>query len=786
MSGSPSATLTEIDLSSRVPSFPGAFGGISFPAKKGPLVPTLVTSDTQLLNIFTPDGTVEVGFDLGYFSSLAFLQKSDKLWVTRVIKDGLFAGLSIKSETATTNNQSLPAGLVDPTAFLFDSNPDTPSAAEITDILCTEETTAAVAEISRYTTVADVSASLDATFFILSDDIGTVGFWFDVNDSGTTIPAGASAAARNIEITGVTTNMTAAQVAAVVQAAIDADSKFSATALGADVTVTDATAEARTDGNAGDTGFTFLALTQGANAFSNLDGNFFQLFDAAGSVAFWIDVDNSGTTIPAGATAADRAVEIQTITTGMTANQVAAEVQAAVAGDAAFSATVATATVTATSATQEALTDGSAETSGFTITVTQQGVTEIDLVDEVMLIFAANAGDWANDVLIKITNFATNEELVQEPDAFLIEVFKSANLATPEESFICSRVEGAKDGFGQNIFIEDVLLGSNFIRASSNAAVVGTVKPKDQLTPLAMAGGDDGLAPTDAEFITSVDQFSNPDDIFITILMDAGNATPAYGAKLDSIAQSRQDSVALLSVPFADEASASFISDIVDYRKNELNLNSSYSALYTPHVKVFDQFNNRELFVSPEGYAGAVISATANALEIWFPPAGFRRGLIQVLDVRRRFTKGQMDQLYNNGINPIRFTPGKGIAIFGQKTLLSRPSALDRLNVRLVLIVIEPAIKAALEDFLFEFNDLATRSLAKAKLDSFLANIQSRRGLLEFLVVIDSSNNDDADEDALRMNVDVFARPNKAVEFVPTRVVVTSSGLSFEQAQELI
>ena len=210
-----------------------------------------------------------------------------------------------------------------------------------------------------------------------------------------------------------------------------------------------------------------------------------------------------------------------------------------------------------------------------------------------------------------------------------------------------------------------------------------------------MNGGDDGLAVTSADMITAVQKFKNPDDIQLTLLMDAGFTVPAYQKEMDTICRNRYDCVALLSSPFADEISSNYISDLKDYRKVDLNINSSYSALYTPHVKIKDRFNDRDIFVSPDGYAGAAISATASNFELWFPPAGFKRGLINVLDVSRRFEKGEMDILYNAGINPIRFAPGRGIEIWGQNTLLYRPSSLDRLTVRVFLLVSEPGIVLA-------------------------------------------------------------------------------------------
>jgi len=402
--------------------------------------------------------------------------------------------------------------------------------------------------------------------------------------------------------------------------------------------------------------------------------------------------------------------------------------------------------------------------------------------DDAILFYGANEGAWANDIRIKLTSVVDNADLV-EPNSFLVEVFKSSNLNIAIESFLCSRVEGQKDGNGLNMFVEDVLLASDYIRAFSNPLIAGTVNIKSNATVVALADGNDGLAVTDAQMITASDKFLNTAETSVTLLLDGGYATPAYQLNLDTIAQTRGDCVALLSTRYADETSSSYVADILTYRSTTLNLNSSYSALYTPHVEITDTFNDRQLFISPESYAGTAISLSSSNFEIWYPPAGFTRGVVNVQDVAVRFTDGEMDTLVNKQINPIRFIPNKGIVIWGQKTLTSRASALQDLNVRLLLIFIEPAIKNALENFLFELNNVNTRTLAKDILDNYLEGIKSRKGVTDYLVVADSTNNSNADIDAGRMNVDIYLKPSRSISEIPVRVVITPNSISFSDAQ---
>ena len=290
----------------------------------------------------------------------------------------------------------------------------------------------------------------------------------------------------------------------------------------------------------------------------------------------------------------------------------------------------------------------------------------------------------------------------------------------------------------------------------------------------------------------AADAFTNSDTYPLTVFMDGGWATPAFQKHIDMIAQNRHDCVCMLSVPYDKEASANYLNDIVDYWMNILNLSSSFSALYTPHVKVYDKYNDRGLYVSPEGYAAAAVSFTAMNYEMWFPVAGFRRGQVNVLDLRRRFSKGEMDYLYDGavsgggGINPLRFAPGRGILIWGQKTLLGRPSSLSRLNVRLLLCVIEPAIAKTLEDFLFELNDSATRAQVTSIINDYMTIVQARRGVYSFDVVCDDTNNPPAVIDQYQMVVDLYIQPIQSVEYIPFRVIITRTGSSLTLNQAAV
>lgn len=665
--GAAQVVIREIDLSTRVPSFPGVYGGIVIKARKGPTDKrSLVTSESQLLEKFTIDSRIEVGFDLAFFSAMAFLQQSNKLWVKRAVNGALYGGVVIKTAASVTANYALPAGMSDPTAYIFDSLPDVP----------------AVAESGSFTCVPDITSFLNNKYFLINSTTVQYYVWYNV--------AGAGLNPGLVGKTGIQVNIpvneSAANIATATAAALNAVSGvFTASSTGAVVS---------------------YAMVVAGPVVDIADGP---------------TPNNTTFTFPA---------------------------------------------------------------------PTVQGAAAISTVDEAILIYAADQGAWAGanqKIAIKLTNYVGNEAKVKEPGAFLIEVFKAPNLVVPVESFTCSRVSGARDGFGNNIFINDALQASSFIRGISNPAVAESVLPKAQATALFLAGGTDGVAVTDGIMIQNAQAaFTSKDETPLTIMMDGGNATPAYQQALDTMIRARFDSVSIFSVPVSAESSSAYMNDIVDYKRTQLNIDSSFAALYTPGVKIYDKFNDRSIFVSPDGYAAAAISFSASNFEIWFPPAGFRRGGVTVLDLRRRFTKGEMDVLYDNNINPLRFVPGRGIYIWGQKTLAARPSALDRLNVRLLLCVIEPAIAIALEDFLFEINDAATRALVTALISGYMENIKARRGVTDFRVVCDDSNNSPESIDAGRLVVWLFIKPTRSAEEIPFSVIITSTGVSFDLAQSLV
>ena len=488
------------------------------------------------------------------------------------------------------------------------------------------------------------------------------------------------------------------------------------------------------------------------------------------------------------------------------------------------------------------------------------------------ILYQANPGTWANfpggafPIAVRLYAYDTDPSKVKLPGAFMVEVYNANNLNVPiEQTWLCSKTQGAKDGFGNNIYVDTVLLGSQYIRAFDDVAsesspyplttsgslwslsigiagtgysigdiltltvplgstapllqvtqvgpggsvaavsvitrglglVTGTSYPTTsspslgrsgcQITVTAVglffASGGDGQTVVDGDMVSGLTQVRNPDSMLTTILMDGGWTGFPYASALWTIAEARKDSVAVLSVDPDAEQAADYLTEIKAYRNTTLAANTSYAALYTPHLLIFDKFNNVNRYVPPDGYAAMALSANASNSEFWVPAAGDINGVLNVLGPQIPFTEADMSDLYNNEINPIRFTPTRGTRIWGQKTLLTIPEDLQYLNVRCLMIVIEPAIKSFLQGFLFGLNTPALQQKVEATINSYMGNIKSRTGVTDFFAVCNSSNNSATDIQNHVMNVDLYVQPTLDVEYINLQLIITEAGITLQTAK---
>ena len=216
-------------------------------------------------------------------------------------------------------------------------------------------------------------------------------------------------------------------------------------------------------------------------------------------------------------------------------------------------------------------------------------------------------------------------------------------------------------------------------------------------------------------------------------------------------------------------------------------LNSSYGCAYYPWVQIRDTISDSLLFVPPSIVALGTFSSAQRNSELWFAPAGFTRGGLTegsaglpVIQARERLTSKNRDDLYEANINPIATFPAEGIVIFGQKTLQVTPSALDRINVRRLMIFVKKEISRIAATILFDQNVQATWNRFNSKADDFLRNVQARLGLTDYKIVLDDSTTTPELVDRNVMYAKIFLKPARAIEFIALDFVITNTGAGFE------
>lgn len=446
-------------------------------------------------------------------------------------------------------------------------------------------------------------------------------------------------------------------------------------------------------------------------------------------------------------------------------------------------------------------------TAGDTVNVDSVSVQEITELenDDLFSILAKNPGEWGDDISITISDVKEyydpdnmgNVLDTTEQYTFVINVYytDSEGNTNKVEAWKVSR-QSKVDGYGKQLYLTSKINGySNYI-VVADSTMSNTVLPLASSTALNLAGGYDGAACSYSDIVTGWDAFVNPDDIDVQILIDGGHtptieatssSVAAIQVAMNTIAETRKDCIAILNLPYDECSTTTSVTDSLTYRNTTLNLNTSYSALYGPWVKINDSYNDRIVDIPPAGYVASHYALTDSVRNVWWAPAGFDRGTLNVLGLSYVYTEGQRDQLYPAGINSLQTFRGYGHVIYGQKTLQKKSSALDRVNVRRLLLLIEKTVVLTLRSFLFEPNNDLTRFVVKATLDEYFDRLssegafQTEAGDGGYLVVCDTTNNTPAIIDANELHVDIFVKPSKAAEFIQLQMIVTKSGASFTE-----
>ena len=209
---------------------------------------------------------------------------------------------------------------------------------------------------------------------------------------------------------------------------------------------------------------------------------------------------------------------------------------------------------------------------------------------------------------------------------------------------------------------------------------------------------------------------------------------------------------------------------------------TTYGVFDSGYKYMYDRFNDTFRYVPLNGDVAGTCARTDIQQFPWFSPAGTARGAI-LNAVKLSYNPGrkQRDALYSNRINPIIFSPGAGIILFGDKTGFGKSSAFDRINVRRLFIYLEDAISAAAKDFLFEFNDEITRTSFVNIVEPFLRDVQSKRGIFDYVVICDETNNTAAVIDSNEFIADIYIKPARSINFIGLTFIATRTGVAFEE-----
>jgi phage tail sheath protein FI len=361
-----------------------------------------------------------------------------------------------------------------------------------------------------------------------------------------------------------------------------------------------------------------------------------------------------------------------------------------------------------------------------------------------------------------------------------------------------SRATDAKTVGGQINFYQTVInQSSKYVwfaqdrsgAVSNTAANIASSTNKTPFT-LSFKAGRDGYSESDVSLATvagGYDLYKSAEDVDVSLILQGkpigdGGTYQLANYLIDNICETRKDCIALIS---PDDTvvvgnAGNEANSLVAWRNNVHD--SSYAVMDSGYKYMYDRYNDVYRYIPCNGDVAGLCARTDSTRDPWWSPAGFNRGQIKNL-VKLRWNPRQADRdiLYKNGVNPIVSFPGQGTVLYGDKTLQTKPSAFDRINVRRLFIVLEKAIATASKFFLFEFNDEFTRAQFKNLITPYLRDVQARRGITDFLVVCDGTNNTGERIDRNEFWGDIYIKPARSINFIQLNFVAVRSGVQFSE-----
>ena len=308
-----------------------------------------------------------------------------------------------------------------------------------------------------------------------------------------------------------------------------------------------------------------------------------------------------------------------------------------------------------------------------------------------------------------------------------------------------------------------------------------------------LTGGSDGTEPTTAALqAVYTTAFGDAETLDVNILIgpigaDTSEVGYAAANAVIAVASARKDCVAVVSPPTTgtdgtalQSSVATAVTKTEDWGDGVSS--SSYGIMTSTCVYVYDKYNDVYRWFGSAGHVAGLLANVDNVAETWFSPAGYNRGQLRgVIKLGYNPTSSQRDTLYKKRVNPLVSFPGQGIILFGDKTAQSKPSAFDRINVRRLFIALEKAISTASKFQLFELNDEFTRAMFRNMTEPFLRDVKGRRGVTDFLVVCDETNNTGEVIDTNRFVADIFIKPARSINFITLNFIATRTGVEFSE-----
>ena len=728
----------------RVPPSAGMQVAVAAAFRKGPLRPTLVTGQTDLLRRFTVTGSIPVNADDAHWSAHTYLEDGDQLWVNRVAPGAAFAALAIGQAHDRVGLKSKPAAGSDQTAADTEEWVDSSSAA-VTDSDIVAATTAGADYRGASATDITTNPTNGDVYFNTATDVLRQ---YNLSDTEW------NTLYTDDEISTALTALSQITGTAVFLGIMDGTT---------DTSLVGAALAARSVGTfssvSADTAYLFID-TGDSNKLKQVTA-----YTMGGSS------EPIGTGYNASGTASKSLVDGSSNPLSETQIEGYADFAALVNGDA----------NTKKAPELVLIYAASPGAWGDNLRVTAHEYTALDSRADVTPGEVVELRVWENGILVTGESHAVSRTQGLKDgrgESLYIEDVLRRN------SEYIRAVDGM-DPTGQSRFIEVVqedvrFNGEGYIGSEGSDGSLGS--------------GSDGTTPTSADYVAAYDAFGNqnvyPD---IKLILDGGFADEAIAAGVAALAANRVDSQGIINLPLNAfnsgwESDTSDVTMARGYMAQPGITKTKYLAAYGPRLLMTDQFNRREIYVPVDGVAAGRMAALQREGRPYAPPAGPENGqVIGFLDVKERLTDAQLDIMVDTlRVNPFRFESGYGINIWDQLTLDPLLSAESEVHVRLMLMDIGPRLKRALRGFLFRGNNAAQRRLVTSLVTNFMGGVQRRGGVDRFQVVCDSTNNTIVEEQQNRMVVWLFIWPTGVTKYIDLYPILTPRGVSINDAIEAV